>query len=78
VLRRRTERKIEGLLGDQSGLRGGRGSRDAIRMLRIMSERTLDIDEELCAGHMDWQNSFDRVKWTKLMQIVKGNGIDWR
>jgi hypothetical protein len=59
VLRRGTERKIEGLLGeDQSGLRGGRGTRDAIGMLRIMSERTLDIDEVLCAWLIDWQNSF--------------------
>jgi hypothetical protein len=47
-------------------------------MLRIMSERTLDRDEELCACHLDWQNSFDRVNWTELMQILKGNGIDWR
>jgi len=47
-------------------------------MLRIMSERTLDIDEELCACHIDWQNSFDRVNWSELMQILKGTGIDWR
>jgi hypothetical protein len=67
------------LLGeDQSGLRERRGTRDAIGMLRIMSERTLDIDEELCACHKDWQNSFDRVNRTELMQIVKGTGINWR
>jgi hypothetical protein len=46
-------------------------------MLRIISERTLDIDEELCACFIDWQEVFDRVNWTKLMQILKGTGIDW-
>jgi hypothetical protein len=46
-------------------------------MLRIISERTLDIHEELCACFIDWQMAFDRVNWTKLMQILKGTGIIW-
>jgi hypothetical protein len=47
-------------------------------MLRIISERTLVIDEELCACFHDWQKAFYRVNWTKLIQILKGIGIDWR
>ena len=27
---------------------------------------------------MDWQKAIDRVNWTKLMQILKRNGINWR
>jgi hypothetical protein len=39
ILRRRTEKNIEDILGNyQSGLRRGRGTRDAIGMLKIMSE----------------------------------------
>jgi hypothetical protein len=38
----------------------------------------LDIDEELCACFTDWQKAFDHVNWIKLMQILKGIGIDWR
>jgi hypothetical protein len=38
----------------------------------------LDIDEELCACFIDWQKAFDLVNWTKLMQILKGIGVDWR
>jgi hypothetical protein len=79
ILRRRIERKTEDVLGeDQFGFRRGKGTRDAIGMLRIISERTLDIYEELCACFIDWQKAFDRVSWTKLMQILKGIGIDWR
>ena len=49
ILRRRFERKIEAVLGeDQFGLRRGKGTRDAIGMMRIIAERTLEIDEELC------------------------------
>ena len=47
-------------------------------MKRIISERTVEIDEELCVCFIDWQKAFDRVNWTKLMHILKGNGIDWR
>jgi len=47
-------------------------------LLRIISERTLEIDEELCVCFTDWQKAFDRFNWTKLIQILKGTCIDWR
>jgi hypothetical protein len=47
-------------------------------MLRIISEQTLEIDEELSVCFIDWQKAFDRVNWTKLMQILKETGIEWR
>ena len=36
------------------------------------------MDKELCASISDWQKAFDLVKRTKLMQILKKTGIDWR
>ena len=79
ILRRRIEKKIEDVLGeDQFGFRRVKGTRDANGMLRIISERTLEIDAELCVCFIDWQKAFDRVNWTKLMQILKETGIDWR
>jgi len=47
-------------------------------MLRIISERTFEIDEELSVCFIYWQKAFDRVNWTKLMQILKETSIDWR
>jgi hypothetical protein len=35
----------------------------------------LDIDEELYACFIDWQKA-DRVKWSKLMQILVRTGIN--
>jgi hypothetical protein len=76
---RRIERRIEDVLGeDQFGFRRGKGIRDPIGMMRIIAERTLEIDEELCVCFIDWQKAFDLVNWTKLMQILKATGIDWR
>jgi hypothetical protein len=46
-------------------------------MLRTISERTLEIDAELCVYFIYWKKVFDRVNWTKLMQILKVTGIDW-
>ena len=79
IFRRRTERKIEDVLGeDQFGFRRIKGTTDAIGMMRITLERTLEIDEELCVCFIDWQKAFDCVNWAKLMQIPKRIGINWR
>ena len=61
---------------DQFGFRREKGIRDAIEMMRIIPERTLEIDEELCVCFIDWQKTFGRINWTKLMQILKRIGID--
>jgi hypothetical protein len=54
IRRRMIEKKIENVLvEDQFGFRREKGTRDAIGILRIISERTLDIDEELCAVFID-------------------------
>jgi len=47
-------------------------------MIRIIAERTLEKDEELCIFFMDWQKAFARVNWIKLMHILKRTVIDWR
>jgi len=39
-------------------------------MLRIISERNLEIDEELYVCFIDWQKAFDEVNWSKLMHIL--------
>ena len=63
---------------DQFGFRRGKGTRDAIGMMIIIAERTLEIDEKLRVRFIHWQKEFGSVNWTKLMQIVKKVGIDWR
>jgi hypothetical protein len=74
---RRIERKIEDVLGEnQFGFIRGKGTRYAVGMLRIISERTWTWIRN-CACFIDWKKAFERVTWTKLMQILKGTGIDW-
>jgi hypothetical protein len=60
ILRRWIERKIYYVLREgQFGFRRGKGTRNAIGMLRIISKRTLEIDVELCVCFIDWQKTFD-------------------
>ena len=62
ILRRWTERKIDDVLEeDQFGFRRGQVTGDAIGMLRIISERALETDAELCVCFVDWQKESDRV-----------------
>ena len=72
------ERKIEDVLGeDQFGFRRGKGTRDAIRLMRIIAERTLEIDEELYLLHrlaegiwpckLDQINADPKDKWYRLV-----------
>jgi hypothetical protein len=73
----RCARKVEYVLGeDQFGFKSGKGTREEVGVLRIISERTLDIDEKLCTCYIDREKALDRVTWAKLMQIVKEIGID--
>jgi len=79
ILRRRIEKKIEDVLGeDQFGFRRGKGTRYAIGMMRIIAERSLEIEEKLCVCFIEWHKAFDHVSWTKLMQILKRTSIDYR
>jgi hypothetical protein len=56
MLRRRIEVKTEVVLGeDHFGLRSKKITTETIWVLRITSERTLEIDEELCACFADWR-----------------------
>jgi hypothetical protein len=58
---RRIDRKLKDVHGeDQCGLRSGKRTRDAIWMLRIISERTFDTAKELCSCFIDWEK--DRTK----------------
>jgi len=58
ILRRTIEGKTEDVLEeDEFQFRRGKESRDAIGMLGIISERTVDVDEELCDCYIESQKS---------------------
>ena len=44
--------------------------------MRIISERVLDVKEEMCLCFIDWQKAFDRVDWTKLLEMPRNIGVN--
>ena len=63
---------------NQFGFRKGKGTIDAIGLMRIISERELEVKEEMCLCFIDWQKAFDRVDWTKLLEMLRNIGVNWR
>ena len=66
------ESKIEEVINeDQLGFRKGKGTRDAIGLMRIITERVLEVNEEMFLCFIDWQKAFDLVDWTKLLEMLR-------
>jgi hypothetical protein len=91
LIKRRIMPIIERQLGDsQMGFRKGKGTRDAIFQLRMISERVqqMNIEKEmrgkkktqkkpkkLYLCFVDYQKAFDRVKHDKLAEVMEKAGI---
>ena len=50
---------------DQFGFRKGKGTRDAIGIMKIISERVFDVKDGMCLCFMDWQKAFKGVDYKK-------------
>ena len=79
ILNNRIETKARGFIGDtQFGFRRGCGTRDAVGVVRMLCERSLELDNEVFICFVDFEKAFDRVNWVKMMDILKIIGVDWR
>lgn len=59
----------------QFGFRKGRGTREAIFALRIISERMVEKKKKLYLCFIDYTKAFDRVNHVKLVEIMEKVGI---
>jgi len=81
VLQKRIKAKVDTvsfLSDDQFGFRKGTGTRDAIGTLRVLTERSLEVDRDVYVCFVDYEKAFDRVDWKKLMRVLKRLGVDYR
>ena len=80
ILTKRIESKVTTInyIGeDQYGFRKGKGTRDAIAVLRCLGERSLEHGKDLYICFVDYEKAFDRVNWLKLMEVIQV-GVDKR
>ena len=79
ILAKRIQPKADYTNGKtQFGFKKGVGTRNAIGMLRILCERSLEFDNELFVCFVDFEKAFDRVNWVMMMDVLKKVGVDWK
>ena len=59
----------------QLGFRKGKGTRDGLFLLRCISERFIEKQQDLFLCFIDYTKAFDRVQHTKLLEIMEKVGI---
>jgi len=83
IIAERLENNTKMYLGEnQYGFRRGVGTRDAIGVMRVLTERSLENNETVYVGSVDYEKAFDSIHWKKMMENDDGNshkiGVDWR
>ena len=77
VIGLRMKNKIEQYVDDeQFGFRKGRGTRDAILVLRCIMERALEKQKDLYMCFVDFEKAFDTVKHGMLLETLRRYGVD--
>src|SRR6476469_5928423 len=52
--------------------------RDAIGVMRIICERSLEFGNNVYICFVDFEKAFDRVSCEKMMKVLQSIGVDWR
>ena len=61
---------------EQFGFRKGIGTRDAVFVIRMLGERSLEMQKDLYAIFVDYEKAFDRVKHQEIVNDLKSINID--
>ena len=61
-----------------SGFRQGKGTREGLLNLRLLCERHLEVQKDVCICFLDYEKAFDRVRHEPLMQCLREIGVDRR
>jgi len=79
ILTNRIEAKARDFIGrNQIGFRKGCGTRDAIGVMRMIFEKSLEFGNNVYICFVDFKKAFDRVNWEKMMKVLQSIGVDWR
>ena len=77
VIMERVRAKIRGEVAEeQYGFVEGKGTRNAIFILRMLSERAIEVQKDLYFCFIDYEKAFDRVKHENLIKMLKNINID--
>src|SRR6476619_5049269 len=79
IFTNRIEAKARDYIGQNHfGFRKGCSTRDAIGVMRMICERSLEFGNNVYICFVDFEKAFDRVNWEKMMKVLQSIGVDWR
>uniref|UniRef100_A0A8D8R4I6 Craniofacial development protein 2 n=1 Tax=Cacopsylla melanoneura TaxID=428564 RepID=A0A8D8R4I6_9HEMI len=79
IVKRRIQDKIDLQLDDdQFGFRNGRGTREAILALRLITEECMRVNKPVYIAFVDLQKAFDNVNWNLMMEILKDSNVTFK
>ena len=77
VVMERMRGKIRNEVGrEQFGFMEGKGTANAIFILRMICERSIEMQKDLYVCFIDYEKAFDRVKHDELVKMLENIGVD--
>ena len=77
VIGQRLKAKVEEFVDEeQYGFRKGKGTREAIQVLRTIIERSIEKQKDLFMCFVDFEKAFDTVKHGALVETLKKYGVE--
>ena len=79
VLLNRARNRIKEVVSEvQYGFGAGRGTRNAIFITRMISERAIEVKKDLFMCFVDYAKAFDRIRHPVLIELLMEAGLDTR
>jgi hypothetical protein len=79
IIHSRVHRKLEmDINNTQFGFRNGLGTREALFALNVMSQRCLDINQDVFMCFIDYNKAFDKVRHDHLIRLLTEKNLDKR
>ena len=77
VLLNRARNKIKDVVSEvQYGFGAGKGTRNAIFITRMLSERAIEVQKDLYCCFVDYTKAFDRIRHPVLVRYLDEAGLD--
>src|SRR5688572_2276708 len=78
IINNRIQSKADMVLSKtQFGFRKDCGTRDAIGVMRVICERSLEHGKDVFICFVEFEKAFDRIDWVMMLKILRKIGVDW-
>ena len=76
ILKRIIARLRSQISDEQFGFVARKGNNNVLFSLRVLSERALEVQKDVCVCFVDYEKAFDKVKHVDLFNMLKAADLD--